>query len=32
MPRAVAEEGLADKILDLELILSEIEGFDYLKL
>jgi len=29
MPRAVVEEGMADKILDLELISSEIEGFDY---
>jgi len=29
MPRAAVEEGLADKILDLDLISSEIEGFDY---
>ena len=29
MPRAVVEEGLADKILDLEWISSEIEGFEY---
>jgi len=32
MPRAAAEEGLADKILDLELISAELEAFDYLKL
>jgi len=31
MPRAVAEEGLADKIVDLELIPSELGSFDYLK-
>jgi len=30
MPRAVVEEGLADKVLDLEDIAPEIEGFNYI--
>jgi len=29
MPRAVVEEGLADKVLDLEKIAAEIESFNY---
>jgi len=30
MPRVVIEEGLADKVLDLEEIAPEIEGFNYI--
>jgi len=30
MPRAVVEEGLVDKILDLDKIAAEIEGFNYI--
>jgi len=29
MPRAVVEEGLADKVLDIEMIMPEIESFEY---